>query len=170
MISVLSGGNLELEISVDRLAKNLIRVQFCNHSNNHFVLFNQYSLFLLNQPCTSRTNLPESCPLLIVELEASNWITGVVDADWSYLVVWISWQLMGVFSWSMRISLCRTVSIGQDPVEPKSFTILIVVLKPCEEMKHSTPLSDHGFIRKDKHSDAVWVGADDLWQLDSWKD
>ncbi len=91
----------------------------------------------------------------------------VVDADWSYYLLWSLDNHMVIVLLDLLISLGSPASICQGGVEVKSLAIRLVVFKPSEVIKHSTPLSDQGVSRKDKLYSTVSDNSCSLWVTDS---
>ncbi len=56
----------------------------------------------------------------------------LVDGDRSNLVMRVGWHHKCILSWILLISLSRSGTIAEDPVEMDACTIFIVGLKPNE--------------------------------------
>ncbi len=140
-------------------------IEFCNHTNNHFVLRKSHCLHIY--PCRSTSNLPELFTILIVELKAPNAIRiFVVDFDMSYHLFCVLGHQIGIVGLTL-ITLGRSTSIRHYKVERCTSTILLVVTEPCKGIKQSHHLINVSW--PFKLFGTFWVYAYWLWSFDSVK-
>ena len=112
------GSNLKLEVSIGWL---YAWKQFGNDANDHFVICEQHRLNIW----PSSSNLPDERVVLIEELEAINTtIVMIGDINWLYLIVGPLRHHLGIGRWIILITLDRSVTIAENPVEAAAFYLI----------------------------------------------